>query len=169
MITQTNPTAVIHRTVKGDIDLKHIMGIDAYSSRPIHVTTPHTHECAPGEDHDHEHPHHYEVRGISSLQLSIPPLSSTAFDRLDEWIRTALWENHVPGSDASVHVLRCKGMFRTVAGEVYVLQGVRNLYEIAQMQAPDARPEELEVGKLILIGKGLGDNVERSLVDILKG
>lgn len=180
LISHVNPAAVIHRTVKGNIDLKHIMGIGAYASRPGPLaasSSADTHDCH-GEscqDDGHSHPHHYEVRGISSLQVSVPLLSQPAFDRLDEWIRTVLWEGALPedqpaagGASPAISVLRCKGIFQTQSGETYVLQGVRNMYEIAPVEDDAANVGVPDAGKLVFIGKGLDERIRSSLLGVLR-
>lgn len=161
------------------------MGIDAYASRSASLIThpspgvagsAHTDDCEDEicEDGHHAHPHHYEIRGISSLQVSVPLLKQAAFDRLDEWIRTLLWESKLPERSSSsdttatdISVLRCKGIFRTDAGTTYVLQGVRNLYEISQVDDSETDIGVPEVGKLVFIGKGLDETVRSSLLDIV--
>jgi len=164
---KVNPTAAIHRTIKGQVDLKRVMGIGAYgSSSKSWNVTPLAH------DHDQDHSHlecatHYEVRGISSLQVYCPVMSSSRLEKLDEWIRTVLWESRLPGGieDPELQVLRSKGLFTIDSGEQYVLQGVRSMYEMSRVA------EEVvgvpEPGKLVLIGKGLTLAVKRSLEDAL--
>lgn len=178
LIAQVNPAAIIHRTVRGNIDLKQIMGIDAYASKSKSLISGHLSrteqdpsEChnASCQDSHHKHPHHYELRGISSLQVFVPVLSQEAFDRLDEWIRTLLWESRIPEDLATapqpITVLRCKGIFQTSAGATYVLQGVRSLYEISP--AVDESNFGLEAGKLVFIGKGLNERIRGSLSRVL--
>ena len=184
-ILQVNPATIIHRTVQSNVDLKHIMGIDGYASRSASVATytnstvigganpDHCHDSSCQDDHDHAHPHHYEARGISSLQVSVPVLTQQAFDRLDEWIRTLLWENRLPEDaptpDApatAISVLRCKGIFQTDSGGTYVLQGVRNLYEISHADDSKTDIGVPDAGKLVLIGKGLDERIRTSLLHV---
>ncbi|KAI0657355.1 hypothetical protein C8Q70DRAFT_284422 [Cubamyces menziesii] len=184
MIRRTNPAASFYRTVRGEIDLKYIMGVDAYASRQLlnqtretstqcHHDGKHDHDRA--SDHAHEHdksPTHYELRGISSLQVDCPKLSQTQLSKLDEWIRTVLWEkqlpNRPPNSPNSLEVLRCKGLFITEDGEAHVLQGVRELYEISKVkEGGEAELGLPDTGKLVLIGKGLDEDVRRSLLEQL--
>jgi G3E family GTPase len=165
-IKHINPAAPIHKTVKGEIDLKHIIGISAFRLPPSELmgkeNNPHVHsdDC----DHSHDAPqNHYEIRGISSLQVSCGILDRAHLDKLDEWIRTALWENRVADIRKSeIQVLRCKGAFTSNGGVHYVLQGVRSMYEISEVQAEDSMgiPDS---GKIVLIGKGLDDSVRKSL------
>ena len=180
IIQGINPAATIYRTVRGEIDLKYIMGIDAYTSRPLLRRGP-THALhTTHDDHDHsthDHPHpptHYELRGISSLQVDCPTLTPSQHEKLDEWIRSVLWERQLPDEPPGVGatelvVLRCKGMFKTTAGKAYVLQGVRNLYDIMEVEEgeePDAGVPD--IGKIVLIGKGLGERVRRSLETVVQ-
>ena len=173
MIQNVNPAAPVYKTIKGEIDLKNILGISAYKLPPtIPINeNPHIHSELCG-NHDHEPiPNHYETRGISSLQVSCSALDQTRLDKLDEWIRTILWENRIPGSttiDSEVRVLRCKGAFTSTTGIHYVLQGVQSMYEISEMEVAAADSLGVpEVGKIVLIGKGLDDNVRRSLDSVL--
>lgn len=138
------------------------------------------HHCEdddPSHVHTEEHAHppeptHYELRGISSLQVTFPTLSSSTLQRLDEWIRTVLWENRLPEDSSErglLEVLRCKGMFAEEGGRLHVLQGVRSLYEISEVEG--GGQEEVgvpDMGKLVLIGKGLDERVRKSLERILK-
>ncbi|RPD62474.1 cobW-domain-containing protein [Lentinus tigrinus ALCF2SS1-7] len=187
IIRGINPAASFYRTTRGEIDLKDIIGVDAYASRQIldesraqlkSSTCDHPHDHHDHHDHDHHNhdhakaPTHYEVRGISSLQIDCPKLTEEQMVRLDEWIRTVLWEKQLPGSSShassALEVLRCKGLFVTDTGELHVLQGVRNLYEISKVEQGDE--EELglpDTGKLVFIGKGLDEHVRHSLVEHL--
>ena len=173
MIQNINPAAPVYKTIKGEIDLKHILGISAYelpSSILINKNS-HIHSANCDHDHDEPTPNHYEIRGISSLQVSCPVLDQSRLDKLDEWIRSILWENRIPGSattDSEVRVLRCKGAFTSTTGIHYVLQGVQSMYEIAELDTAAADSLGVpEVGKIVLIGKGLDDNIRRSLNSIL--
>ncbi|PCH40161.1 cobW-domain-containing protein [Wolfiporia cocos MD-104 SS10] len=185
VIRNVNPAATIHRTIRGEIDLGLIMGVDAFTARPLlqqptpspshaHSHAEHGHEhnhTDPNHTHTHE-PTHYELRGISSLQIACPTLGARQLDALDEWIRTVLWENRLPRDDkvdGNLEVLRCKGMLITDGGETHVLQGVRNLYEIAKVEENAQVDAGVpDVGKIVLIGKGLNEGVRRSLERVLR-
>lgn len=204
LITHVNPAATLYRTVRGEIDLGKIMGIGAYGPDRLlrerrsmlanlsleDSSHDHDHDhscgedCRSGEHARHVGPHHYELRGISSLQVRCPVLSAERLQKLDEWIRTALWENCLPEDDPRIaagdqsarqdaikfEVLRCKGIFVTETGETHVLQGVRNLYEIAIVEEGSNERDNVglpDEGKLVLIGKGLGEKVRGSLEAVL--
>ncbi|KAF8584725.1 cobW-domain-containing protein [Ramaria rubella] len=62
-------------------------------------------------------------------------------------------------------ILRCKGIWWNTRGEQFILQGVRNLYEISQVQETPA--VGTRAGKLVFIGKGLCQRVADSLMGIV--
>jgi len=181
LIRQVNPAAPIYRTTKGEIDLKQIIGISAYSKPPpssetrsTTTTMPHVHtnDCDHShDDHQHTHSNHYEFRGISSLQVECSPLTPQAFDKFDQWIRTVLWENRLPQDDPTqareLLVLRCKGLLSLTTGKQYILQGVRNLYEMDEVETMEDNLGIPDEGKIVLIGKGLDGVVRRSLENVL--
>lgn len=156
------------------MDLTHVIQVDAYATGP---------PAALGtvkQDHDNEHDHanhnhdqhgpeptHYELRGISSLQVNCPTLDTSRIESLDTWIRTVLWEGTLPEGNqtSNIQVLRSKGLFYTTAGEQYVLQGVRGMYDLSKGERDEMGVTE--VGKIVLIGKGLNDVVRKSLEKVL--
>ncbi|KAH7926454.1 CobW domain-containing protein [Leucogyrophana mollusca] len=179
MIRQVNSSAPIYRTIRGQVDLGYIMNINAYAgANQLRKVTPdqhvHDEDC---QEHDHQSseasPTHYELRGISSLQVSVPTLNSSSFDALDGWIRSVLWENSLPdyihepdGSEKhNLKVLRCKGLFVTESGEQLVLQGVQDRYDIKEVDGENVTGVP-ESGKLVLIGKGLDERVRQSLTGL---
>jgi len=178
LIKQINPAVPIYRTARGEIDLKCIIGISAYSksllpmSPTSKTTSPHVHtrDCDHTHGHSQEKAHinHYEFRKISSLCVECSRITPEAFDKFDQWIRTVLWENRLPDNKASgsgnLLVLRCKGFLSLTTGKRYILQGVRNLYEMDEVS--DGCDENLgmpDEGKIVLIGKGLDGVIRSSL------
>ncbi|KAG1834224.1 CobW/HypB/UreG, nucleotide-binding domain-containing protein [Suillus variegatus] len=173
LIQRVNPSAPIHRTIRGQIDLAHIMNINAYAGGAKGLQSA-QHSRGNNDNHDHAghtvSSKHYELRGISSLQVTLPTLTRHRLQELDEWIRTVLWENRIPDNYhqtglSELKVLRCKGLFVMDSGEQYVLQGVQSMYDLSLVDGdvtgiPDS-------GKLVLIGKGLDDSVRQSLKKLL--
>ncbi|KIY72486.1 cobW-domain-containing protein [Cylindrobasidium torrendii FP15055 ss-10] len=164
-IRLVNPVASIHKTIRGEMDLGQLLNMNAYSSsRQLAVHT-REHEHVHGDDCEHDHQTHYETRGINSVQISVPSLSTPQIDTLDAWIRSVLWDNKLPNeSNTSLEVLRSKGLFVTTEGDQYVLQGVRSMYDMSKVEEDIlGLPDE---GKLVLIGKGLDERVKRSLITL---
>lgn len=166
-----NPLVTTHRTTQSGIDLGIVMNLNAYASRIPPASVPgtyHDHDHVDGKCPDPEaHPKstHYTIRGISSILVPVPTLPVAQVEILDEWIRSVLWEHKLPNEEdvEGLDVLRCKGMFRTDAGEVYVLQGVREMYDLSPAESTEDSDGAGEIGKLVFIGKGLDDRVRTSL------
>jgi G3E family GTPase len=191
LIRQINPAAAVHRTVRGAIDLAHILDIGAYAARQPSLAS----EGPQLRPHEHTHEHgddacdcatHYQVRGISSLLVPVPLMDASRVAALDAWVRALLWEGCVPNSqvrsssethadaagmpkESAVEVLRCKGTFQTVDGKRYVLQGVREIYDLVIVDGGEPQGQKALEGKMVLIGKGLGDDVRKSLESVLRG
>lgn len=169
-IQDCNPAAPIYRTVRGQIDLKNVIGIGAYSSKPDIIKS----QATEGHYHDHgdcNHDHSHTKsshEGISSLQIACPVMTLDGARKLDEWVRAALWDGCLlEDTSHKMEILRCKGLYTLNTGEQYVLQGVRSLYEINQVEGEVdvGVPEE---GKLVFIGKGLDEIVRNSLLAALR-
>ena|ERR1700722_18608019 len=161
LIYNINPAAPIFQTIRGNIELKRIMDIRAYNSGPSLAWEPALESFSPNA-------HARDLQGIHSIQLRCPTLTPLQLKRLDEWIHTVLWENRVPSNSLTggnnLHVLRCKGAFAATDGKQYILQGVQNLYEITEVYG---RKESFsEEGKIVIIGKGVNDEMKASLEDI---
>ncbi|KAJ8508217.1 hypothetical protein ONZ45_g9482 [Pleurotus djamor] len=170
IIFSVNPAAPVYTTVRSEIDLKYILDLKAYTSGPdVRMVNIHSHNHVDGDNctkDDHHHGTHYEKRGISSIQASCPVLTQAQFDRLDEWIRSVLWDGVLPnqGGVDKIEVLRCKGLFSLQSGAQYVLQGVRSMYEIEKVAGEIVGiPDE---GKVVFIGKGFNQDVRKSLEQI---
>lgn len=102
------------------------------------------------------------INDITSLLIPIPLLKDNQAQRLDEWIRTVLWEGHLPGTpERTLEVLRCKGVWQVDDGRIFVLQGVKSLYETREEKRGNDDAEV--VGKVVLIGRGLEKDVLNSL------
>lgn len=172
-IRKVNLTASIHRTIQGKIDLKLVLGLNAYDTREFVLKdrSPHDHDHD-HDDGDHSHGHLSKgFGGISSMQVSCPVLPPTLMPSLESWIQSVLWDSRLPdNTEHNVEVLRCKGAFMTSSGEQYVLQGVRSLYEITKLdegEAIDQKHGDPLVGKLVFIGKGLDDAACTSLLKVI--
>ncbi|KAF8606905.1 cobW-domain-containing protein [Ceratobasidium sp. AG-I] len=155
-----NTTAPLIQTTHGRVDLSQVLNIGAYHSfKPSDTSTSHTpHD----HDHDHDHTaacHQHDLQSISSVQLSVPTLSNAQLVKLDEWIRSVLWEKKFPGDvdeTPGLEVLRCKGIYHTTAGKRYILQGVQILYDITEVPERDS-DGATGGGKVVFIGRGLNE------------
>lgn len=106
---------------------------------------------------------------ISTLTLPLPPLTPSQLLSLESWLRSLLWDSLLPTEDPnSTHptfpfaIHRLKGRIFTTAGAVMMVQGVREVFEIVDMDPGGRRRSagkdvegNKEEGKLVLIGRGL--------------
>ena len=175
MIQGVNPSAPIHRTAHANIDIGRIINVNAYVTVDQLRVDAFKISRNAGSDYLHNlapQPKHYEMRGISSLQVTVPPLSQSKLERLEKWIQRVLWDEELPGHDSSntahqIKVLRCKGLFVTDTGKEYILQGVQSMYDICEVNGQDVTGIPSS-GKLVLIGKGLDDAARASLLKVLE-
>jgi len=181
LIRSLNVAATTIKTIKGEVaDLRAIIGLAAYASAPfveIPQSSPHEH----GEDEGHVHVHDDQFDGISSLVIPLPSLTASQAVKLDQWLQSVLWEGQLPWHTSleqhrsvlpslipPLEILRCKGIYSTRneephaqrSGNTYVIQGVRNLYEIREVGDNESPKGQ---GKLVLIGRWKGHPVSQSL------
>ncbi|KAL6717254.1 hypothetical protein ACLMJK_005169 [Lecanora helva] len=101
---------------------------------------------------------------ISTTTLPLPPLTLSQLSALETWLRSILWESTLPSPtnhplppETSFH--RIKGRVFTTNGAVKMLQGVRDVFEIVDLDDGRADKDETVMraeGKMVLIGRGLG-------------
>ncbi|KAF3811654.1 COBW domain-containing protein 2 [Colletotrichum gloeosporioides] len=105
---------------------------------------------------------------ISTVSIPMPRLGPSQLANVDKWLRKILWDRRLPGNDKTVlEVHRAKGRFVFENGDVKLMQGVREIFEI--LDSPDQTREAVGEGKIILIGRYLqGVDFEKSLLEILK-
>jgi G3E family GTPase len=158
-----NPTARLHRMVRGDIPLDAIMGLHAFELDRITEIDPHflpDHDCDDScahHDHDHDHHghdhHHHDhdehdhvaAAGITSVSLSTDkPVNA---DKLLGWINEI---TQTRGPD----ILRLKGIFAFPdEPKRFVVQGVHMIVEGDTQR--DWREGEPRVSRLVFIGRNL--------------
>ncbi len=124
------------------------------------------------EDELHGHDHTPHIGDIEAITLSVPFLSEEKYQRLETWLQRVLWEGK--GLDSLVggeretgsEVLRAKGMIYLDDGRRFVLQGVRDLFELKQLSL--GQQDERE-GKIVFIGKGMPSEgtIQRALEEAL--
>jgi len=158
-LSTVNPLALIVRTVKGVVNLREVLDIGGFEGHR-HLDPPaHIHE--EGDEHGEQHPHPHDVEAVT---IALPVLSTGQLEKLDEWVRSVLWEGSLPSFPEKVEILRCKALFSVSGGssipshdEVYSLQGVQNIYEITPVKSDYPAPRD---GKMVLIGKFGNMNAE---------
>ncbi|BGO97219.1 COBW domain containing protein 2 [Rhodotorula toruloides] len=176
-----NSTALIHRTTRSSIDLSLILDLNIYASPSIPIR-PETlapfvqpddkaAQCAGCQSGDSSHSHTHSTSSssahandISSLTIPLPVLPSvengSAFYRV---VSRLIWDSKLPSTSTSssdeplsLDLLRTKGFLRTQDGQSYILQGVRDIFDISPVPPATVAAEEREVKpKLVLIGRGI--------------
>ncbi|PGH09250.1 hypothetical protein AJ80_07727 [Polytolypa hystricis UAMH7299] len=112
---------------------------------------------------------------ISTLSFSFPPISPSQLTLIDSWLRSILWDRHLPSSSPSslsstpssdskaldFEIHRLKGILHlTDGGSVQIIQGVREVFEITDSPNTAPQASTSDVCKVVLIGRGLGEDSE---------
>ncbi|KAI1175373.1 vitamin b12 biosynthesis, cobw-like protein [Nemania sp. FL0916] len=106
---------------------------------------------------------------ISTVSFSVPLLVASQLQRVDGWLRSILWDSEVPGAppeQAKVEIHRLKARLVFDTGDIKMVQGVREIFEIidSEKSASDAASTP-QTGKVVLIGRGLHNvDVEMSFL-----
>ncbi|PHH65332.1 hypothetical protein CDD81_2744 [Ophiocordyceps australis] len=105
---------------------------------------------------------------ISTIAITVPQLGVSQLQHLDEWLRSVLWNNRLPGveQEGDYQVHRSKGRIVLDNGHVKLLQGVREIFELTD--APEGDAVSWNEGKIVLIGRGVAqigfaDNFRKTL------
>ncbi|KAJ5484078.1 COBW domain-containing protein 1 [Penicillium diatomitis] len=102
---------------------------------------------------------------ISTIAVTIPPVSADQIPRVDSWLQSVLWESTLPqprsgsrdGHPVQFEIHRLKGILRLQDGSCKIIQAVRDVFEIRDSEArkDDDKPSQDQC-KIVLIGRGLG-------------
>ncbi|KAK3318485.1 CobW/HypB/UreG, nucleotide-binding domain-containing protein [Apodospora peruviana] len=118
--------------------------------------------------------HSHLDQTISTLSISLPPLTAEQVKAVDAWLRTLLWENVLPGhgnfQGPVFEIHRLKGRLLLQDGSERMVQGVREVFEIFEnpitQWGGQKEQESPGTGKLVLIGRNLANfDFQRSLQD----
>ncbi|EXK85722.1 hypothetical protein FOQG_10200 [Fusarium oxysporum f. sp. raphani 54005] len=93
---------------------------------------------------------------ISTVTIPVGRLEPGQLDTVDRWLRSVLWDSKLPEDEkeGDFEIHRSKGRLVFANGEVKMLQGVREVFEINDGPLGDESPKE---GKIILIGRNVAD------------
>ncbi|KAF2171659.1 hypothetical protein M409DRAFT_63289 [Zasmidium cellare ATCC 36951] len=100
---------------------------------------------------------------IGTMTISLPALDTNSLDPLDEWLRTVLWENQLPGDNNAPiwEIHRIKGRIPLTTGGVKMLQGVREIFEFIDAAVDTGKADTTSIkeqrGKIVIIGRNVGD------------
>ncbi|KAF3941424.1 hypothetical protein ABW19_dt0207652 [Dactylella cylindrospora] len=94
---------------------------------------------------------------VSTVAFDVKTIPAGCVEIVDAWVRSLLWDERVPLDGVRstlfhpVEIHRLKGRIRTDDGKTYIIQGVREVFEITEASERSSAGE----GKIVLIGKGL--------------
>ncbi|GAA5906645.1 hypothetical protein JCM8208_000505 [Rhodotorula glutinis] len=196
LLRTINSTALIHRTTRSAIDLSLLLDLNIYAA-PTAPFRPETlapfsqpdaadscDGCTSGKPHDHPPPASSSsphANDISSLTIPLPPSLPSVTgptSALYAVLSSLLWEGTLAGAPSSsspsttpdgFDLLRTKGFVRTDDGREWVLQGVRDIFDFAQVPVEataaaragegggEGEGEKAVQPKVVLIGRGLAN------------
>ncbi|CAG8951876.1 hypothetical protein HYFRA_00002720 [Hymenoscyphus fraxineus] len=111
---------------------------------------------------------------ITTITIPVPVLETEQLPALDEWLRSILWESTLPSSDSTAansqaeshEIHRLKARIPLSNGDVKVVQGVRDIFEIRDAPSGSSTSSE---GKIVIIGKRLlGKPFKESLLSMIR-
>ncbi|RFU29740.1 hypothetical protein B7463_g6619, partial [Scytalidium lignicola] len=104
---------------------------------------------------------------IATVTVPVPVLEESQLAKLDEWLRSMLWDSILPNlgstagartsEDSTLEIHRLKARLPLSNGEVKIVQGVRDIFEILDERKDDARAVPASEGKIVLIGRYIAD------------
>lgn len=108
------------------------------------------------------------AQAISTVTVTTPVLELRQLANLDSWLRSLLWDSKLSGlgsddvgENGAFEVHRLKARLPFSDGQVKIVQGVREVFEIIDTPEVDndEGPAKNEAcgGKIVLIGKHLSD------------
>ena len=111
-------------------------------------------------------------QAISTITLKLPILDTIRLSSLESWLRSLLWEGCLQKSDRlelneTIEIHRTKGLVPLLDGSLKVVQGVREIFELREIDYLPAKKKDdkIDSGKLIFIGRGLDKNRFQSSLD----
>ena len=86
---------------------------------------------------------------ISTISIPLPLFDVQKLPMLEQWLQLILWDD---GEDKAYEIHRTKGLIPVLDGSARVIQGVREIFEMVELQQKD---QSLEDGKIVFIGRNL--------------
>ncbi|MCJ1308273.1 hypothetical protein MMC25_001926 [Agyrium rufum] len=111
--------------------------------------------------------HSHHDSNVSTITIEVPVLTKVHLGHLENWLRKVLWESELPlppGAESTTvpfAIHRSKGLIILDSGQLMMIQGVRETFEITNLERVEDRGEDAQVvgkGKLVFIGEGLADH-----------
>ena len=86
------------------------------------------------------------IESISTITLTVPVLDVNQITNLDAWLRSVLWNSVLPGTHSeesdkkpslNFEIHRLKARIPLSNGDVKIIQGVREIFEILDAPKPN--------------------------------
>ncbi|KAJ5407819.1 hypothetical protein N7509_001702 [Penicillium cosmopolitanum] len=112
--------------------------------------------------------HSHMDPAISTVAITTSPITADKVIRVDEWLRSVLWESIYPvpansnpeTAPASFEIHRLKGILVLEDGSTRIIQAVRDVFEIRDTEpAKDDGSGPVQC-KIVLIGRGIGSSAD---------
>lgn len=104
--------------------------------------------------------HSHLDAAIGTVTVRFDSLGDSGMVQLDAWLRSVLWDSKLPGHEsvAGWEIHRSKGRVRLQGGEVKMLQGVREIFELIDGAdaAKDGDEGQEQGSRIVFIGRNLG-------------
>lgn len=99
---------------------------------------------------------------MGTVTVALPTLTNVQMQRLETWLQQVLWEAILPSNSVqnTFAVHRLKGRVILGDGSIYMIQGVREVFEISkQSNKPKVgrTQDEVAPGKLVIIGMSVSE------------
>jgi G3E family GTPase len=132
-IKKYNSMATMKHTTHSSIEPSEILDLHAYDSKQVDLSSIALNQCS------------YHDADISTICLPVPSISADRIASFERSIQELLWQ-----PQEGIEILRMKGRVSDHDGRTWVLQGVREIYEMVEVI--NTTQQE---GKLVFIGKGM--------------
>lgn len=103
---------------------------------------------------------------ISTRTMTLPALRLDQLPRLDQWLRSLLWDCNLPNTltpnadpPTPFEIHRVKGRIPMTNGTIKLVQGVREIFEVTDPKEPgniESNMSEIG-GKIVFIGRNIGN------------
>lgn len=127
----------------------------------------HAYDDVEGIDTFTDKGHSHLDPSISTITLTLPTLKPDMLERLDAWLRSICWESSLPrdGGEPTMgfEIHRLKGRIPIDDGRLMVIQGVREIFELTEVETKSAEP--VTSSKIVVIGRGLDLRTWQESVD----
>lgn len=132
-VKEINSVAPIYETKFGDVNVDKILDLHAFEQN-IKL--------------DAEDKGSFHDSRISTISFDFDLKTPEQFEDFEKFLQNVLWENKIQGKEVEIH--RSKGIIIDSNKKIFVLQGVRDTYDLME-----SSKTELTRSKLVFIGKNL--------------